>query len=1356
MDFIDPDFLDPDTEAPKGASSLSMFDELTGSPRDSRPRPAWVRYANKGAKAAVGGLEALASLGTGALGMVQGALAIPHEKLRGNTDSGEKIYTDAIERNTYHPRTEAGQAIMKPVGEAINAVGIPMMGIGNSIPRIATRPFNRPVAPEAPAAVAEMPIQKAIREAKKESLQPKEQGTLFVDPDGVAAPQLATKITEAPEVVSLARENARKLEMEAKGLNETMFVDPDGIAMRELPKQIREEAGVIEQVKKTQAEELQATAREMELPKNEQLDLFAPEQRALAFEFGKAEEPVLPQAPTPLAPKAPPRDIPKIEVKDRDGNPYNVSVTKQTFGVNETKPNSVMVEIRDPVSGERRGMVDFAIREDGVLVAENAKVAPAFKGKGIAEQMYLATREAGYDIAPGRVQTDAGSGMVSSLQRKGIINKEADGARFKAGDLDLVPIEGEVLPGEKFYPSSTTLSGPMEVLPMAERPLPVDTIKAPSSPEMLAAKATEQKKVQVLAKVLPESVMKEWLDVNTRQEALHLGKDAKDIGPLSGVREMGSGIQGVTITSGNNPVLKYARKVFGDARADVAKFSQEYITKSDTGLVTRIQDLAPKEKVAVMDALLEGDKQQHRFTRETMEKMGFNERQQAFIEQFQKTADAIFDKWNTARADLGFKPVAYREGWFPGIFKGGYKTLVTNGKGDIVGMVATDTKWQQKAARDWYSKKFPDAQFSSTQRSGLGKTKVDFFSGLNDVLAILAKGDPKMAELLAKSQEAQKTANNNLFSVGAHELQKKGIVGNQGNKPWLSKERNAKEALEAMIDYFEQAAEHHALQKPLHEIDSLVKSAELDHMPNVKGYLQKYADHVTGKTGDLGAALNQAIDIPFKAAGISSSIPLKAANTIKAGMSRMFMGYINPAFMASQLAQPFQLAYPLASAFAERLGIPQHMVMNTMGRGSVYATSETIATMLKNDKLSIAPPHIKAAIKYAHDRGLYAFNELEAAQGATKNKYVRAHNALADFSISAGDRMTKLPTYLGFVEMFTEAGMELPVALRVAEKATETSMVNYHPWERPMIYNKLGALGQFAGGLTTYKHGSLNALTKLAQEKGNKKPIALAAMSMLVFSGITGMVAYQELDALYSKLSEYTKGKPSTIREDFLQNMPEYLKSGVVSTATNLNMQAKWSAADMVPDSLGKAASPHLEGAYQIAAAAAEYASDPSVVNRNNLLMKLTPSGLKGFTEEAVMKDEQGRVLGKEGLPRFSEPRSAEDWDKRKYTGVGLLSESIKSQDTYKDRIAQMYKDKQIGDLTKKVKAAFIGKEFARMTKLIEKHRELAGPEATQALLQSLGSKTNLDTQKGEKERLQGTPSNRKGVEKYQEFNDGT
>jgi hypothetical protein len=113
------------------------------------------------------------------------------------------------------------------------------------------------------------------------------------------------------------------------------------------------------------------------------------------------------------------------EITDKNGKSYDLKITPKTFGVDATKPNSLMVEVHDKESGARRGFVDFAIHDDGTVSAENAKVAPNFQGKGIAAEMYKAVQDAGYKIAPGRAHTEVGAKMVSALQKRGLITEPA-------------------------------------------------------------------------------------------------------------------------------------------------------------------------------------------------------------------------------------------------------------------------------------------------------------------------------------------------------------------------------------------------------------------------------------------------------------------------------------------------------------------------------------------------------------------------------------------------------------------------------------------------------------------------------------------------------------------------------------------------------------------------------------------------------------------------------------------------------------------------------------------------------------------------------------------------------------------
>jgi len=1320
----------------------------------------------------------------GTVGKIAGGLlTLPMQMVGSGLSPADTAY---IAKQTGSSNESASNAAL--IDAAGNMVGTVLPGISKA------GPIVKGLYGAGTNAAQEVLTKKAIQatmdtEAGKKAFQPTIEDTLVAAAVGGIASTGSLSIPRKRKPVPLVEQSSilserdlrRVVRRENKKVNtsDVLYADKEGIASKEPISKVVSDAATVELAKKQQAEVLAKEAQETAYPQGEQIPLFGeemlphetnpagqltrqPEQISLDLSF---DSPVNKQeAPsTNLKESAPLGSISEILKKRFEKFSVEVEPIELPNG-----SSSVMVRLVTP-DGKLAGFVDFSKRSDGVLVAENVQVANDLRGKGAAKRLYIAAREAGFDIAPGKVQTDLGNKMVSSMQKHGIINKEAVEPRFSAGDLELSPLEGESLPGSK-YVKEPTYSVDLEFLPKEERPTTPDTPQTPKTPETLAIKQQEQKKLGILAKSTDtKNFPKEWLDVTTLEEAKHLAATEPDLrgDVVSRVgRQAASGIHGVTIMSGN-PLLRYIRKVAGDGRATMARLSQQLVTNKQDGLAIKVQALNAKELTSVIEALRQGSQNKFKLTPEVLDQLGFNDKQKSFVEAYYKHSQALLDAQNASRADLGFKPIDAHEGWFTDVWKGQYKTAVMNKEGDIIAFITTDTNLGQRKAREYYSKKYPDATFGSMLYSGLnGKNTVDVFSGLNDVLAIIAKNDPKMAEILAKGQEVQKLANNDLFGVSKHELRKSGKVGgSEGNKPWLSREQNAKEAARAMIDYFETAIEHLSLQKPLAEINKIVLDPEINQ-PNAKAYLQKYGDHISGKTGDVGKALNSVFDIVGKL-GVGSRVPVTALSHVKNLMNRKFMG-LNLGFLSAQLLQPAQTWAPVASVFASKLGLPQHDIVTAFARGSQWALVENLAKWYENPSLGIAPIHIKEAIQYANDRGLFAFNELELSHRATKKAITRKAGEVADFTISAGDRMTKLPAFLGLVDILhIGGGIPLKDSLAIAEKGLESGMTNYHPWERPQMYQRLGVLGQFAGGLTTFKHSQANLYMKTIQEAFGKakdpRSMLLMTGSMVFFAGITGLMGYAEADQLYGKMMELTTGKPRTIREDFLKGMPEFLKSGVISTASGLNWQAKVSAADMVPDTLTKAASPHLEAAGKVVGSVVQAVNDPSNVNIKNAVQELMPTGLSKLSERLMNTDEQGQILGKDGLPKYETPddpvEAAKVEQARKtgsWLGMGTIYDAIQGTDLYKDRQADKVQQEKQKALAIKIKGAVTDDEYAKALKLAEEYDEISGvPGSGVKILQDLLKKNTVEKQLSPRQRAQGTPKNLAGVRKWENYNDG-
>lgn len=106
---------------------------------------------------------------------------------------------------------------------------------------------------------------------------------------------------------------------------------------------------------------------------------------------------------------------------DKQGETYTIRLEQEVLGRGADRALTVRVNAYQ--GDQRRARVDFDV-QGNTLAAENTITAPAYRGRGLAEALYSAAREAGYDIMPGRKQTADGEAMVARLRAKGLINAE--------------------------------------------------------------------------------------------------------------------------------------------------------------------------------------------------------------------------------------------------------------------------------------------------------------------------------------------------------------------------------------------------------------------------------------------------------------------------------------------------------------------------------------------------------------------------------------------------------------------------------------------------------------------------------------------------------------------------------------------------------------------------------------------------------------------------------------------------------------------------------------------------------------------------------------------------------------------
>jgi hypothetical protein len=915
--------------------------------------------------------------------------------------------------------------------------------------------------------------------------------------------------------------------------------------------------------------------------------------------------------------------------------------------------------------------------------------------------------------------------------------------------------------------------------------------------ELLKKQQAERVASMVPAKV---AALDEFREIKTPEEALALAATAKDITPDFGQKYLGSGVNFQAIMS-NNPLLKYLRTVARDARTSADKFSRDFITNDQRGLSPLWTRMSDEKRINTINALMEGDRKEHRITEEVMDRLGFDETQRKFVNTFYEANDKMYNKWNAERAKLGFDPIEYRQGHFPGIFLGSYKAIVMQGEGNkarAVGVITADTKAQLKIAKKYVMDNTPGATFVDKERGSLvGSTKryySDIFSGMSDILEMLGQNDPRFAEVQDIVNKALRESNNKLFAFNVHELHKKGVFGNEGNRPWLNEKENARDAFKAIVRYFEEGSLHHEMQVPLDNLRKLMSHPDTAHMPNAKKFMEKYIKKMTGDdVAPLGAAINTVIDSAFKlvptaswgggnmtvGVGVGPGSALSVAGAVKNNMSQYFMGWGNYMFTVAQLSQPLQTGTPFMQLIAGRLNADPLDVATAMGRGGAFFPL-AYAEKLSGKTIHALPEHLRRAFQYAEDRGLMTFSEMEAAYQGTQGAVSRLKDQVAEANMKVGEHFTRTPMFMSFVDLMVKNGVPVEQALPIAENVTQFSMIDYHQWERPMLYSSLGVVGQFAGGLTTFKHGYMSQQAKLAREAVaptklvNKKGVYVPAqrqispfiiatlLASIMFAGITGLPFYGELDQVYSALTNTFGDRARSIREDFLEKTPEWLDTGLVSNALGLNLQGKYSAADMVPDNIPEALSPQLSAAGRIAGDVASAVGNPNSVNMANAVNSVTPSAWKGVPEAKFNRTEDNYLLGRDGLIVGDSPRTTVDrgvlegvdaWKARAATGLRPMGEAVEREKIWNMRKSDMADRQRRTEISQEYRRMIIAGETdeSKFGELQEEFEKRGGDP--QSLI-DLAIKTYMDKQLTEKQRLEGIPGNTlPSVNRFQNYN---
>ena len=503
---------------------------------------------------------------------------------------------------------------------------------------------------------------------------------------------------------------------------------------------------------------------------------------------------------------------------------------------------------------------------------------------------------------------------------------------------------------------------------------------------------------------------------------------------------------------------------------------------------------------------------------------------------------------------------------------------------------------------------------------------------------------------------------------------------------------------------------------------------------------------MTGRsTGQVGQALNTLIDTPARLAGIGPTGTREVVQQFNKRMGQYSMGFGNLLFSVTQWVQLAQTGMPELTAAAKQMGINQTRVIPAMTRAMIDMVSQTVKD---------PSPELKATLDEAKARGLMTFSEFTDVSKITQGKASATFDKIVDFNrAELGEKPTRPLMFRAAVLLLKDAGLEGKALYDAAYNVTQAGMFDYRMNERPMMYQRMGVVGQLAGGLQTFKHAYLGQLNRFGSN-GLKDPVtATLALSALVgYAGIMGLPFYQELDQLFQLITEKA-GKRYTISEYAMEELPRWLKYGAVSDITNINMQGRLSSADVLPNSPLEAVSPWFSPVGRIAGAAADTYKFNDELSWSNLGTQLAPQGpLKGLAEKSFLTDDEGYVLNREGL----RGNVRTEWDKnvRTYTGGRSLDEAITGENQYNSgQRLKAYRDTQ-KSVMERVKREYVQGTLSsdKLKEYADKYVKSQGDISRFVReLEQFAVQANMDKQ----QRLQGIPNSSMGsLYRFQEYQD--
>lgn len=740
----------------------------------------------------------------------------------------------------------------------------------------------------------------------------------------------------------------------------------------------------------------------------------------------------------------------------------------------------------------------------------------------------------------------------------------------------------------------------------------------------------------------------------------------------------------------NNPLYKRVTDRFREADS-LAKGQQQAIVHDI--YAPAVRKLSLEEQADVWGALKKMEAAKTRLTGDELVELGFNQNQRDLINIHQKVMDTMVPKINEALDAIGMSHIDSQAAFVAAKLDGTFRRVMLDKDNNVIGALGARTTSDLARQTREFKKLYPDAVEGEMQTMGSRGNS----SNMADVINFLSDKDPHMAEFLKKSQEAGAAEAMSYRGAKTHTMDKKGVVGMAGNKPWESAIQNARDGFDAQMKYLNRMLEWAEKAKAEADVRPILDSNELN-MPNAKQLASDYRDYALGQNPYAFAKISDAIGewMDTTMGGKLSYVSDAAQVTRK--LTNLKLLSMSPGFLASNGVQPFRNMPELAAYIGAKGGKDMEM----MGLSAIAKVSAQLAYGKQTGEYS---PLMADAIKYAGEHHVYASDLIDQRQGTSRfgqgeklgDKIVSSAQALDHLlqkPASILESTTRQAFFHAIVDILHTNGVKQEDGLfDIAANLTDRGMNRYSMDESPVFIKAMGGAGRYPYNLMSFKFNELSRLASLARDMSPKdlntiKPFATALMMQVAMAGLKGMVGYVEADYAVKLISE-AMGKPTSLTKLLFDNADMKIvgpvslgdvANGGLSTATGVDFTQRLSVGALAGSPPG--ADMLMPGAGAVGTAAKsgfDFAKDPSKYNAAKAAIDILPGGAlldrHLFSQNTYTDNEIGFSRNKmeAGIKRTPADKIA------KTLGMTGLNEATKKGALYENqRIDKVYEDKRM------------------------------------------------------------------------------